>query len=198
MPFSPTGHKPPVLGEVGDHALGSGCSGDKDSTVFMMEYPQPPILVADAEAGFVGTQSGSGQELGTDQVGLRGKGLARCLQHVDESTFADIKTEQIRAELRQAFEAMREAQIDHQGVRIVAVGRALLPIGGRRGFELFRAARTGPAMQRHAPDLRFNRRDFDVIIGLESEPGLVETSAPHCWQWFAITSRLFAGWGCRG
>jgi len=40
----------------------------------VVKYPKPPILLADPQAGFIGTQGGAGQELGSDPTRLRGEG----------------------------------------------------------------------------------------------------------------------------
>ena len=49
----------PVAEEVGDDRLATRGLGDEHRAVLVMEHPQPPILLADAQAGLVGLERGS-------------------------------------------------------------------------------------------------------------------------------------------
>ena len=58
---------PKVAEELGDDALGPRRLGEEDGAVLMVEHPQPPIALADAQPGFVRLQGGPRQQFGADR-----------------------------------------------------------------------------------------------------------------------------------
>ena len=72
--------------------------------MLVVEDPQPPVPLADPEAGLVRFHRGSTQQTRADQACLRREGMAGRLQHVDEGTFADIEPEKIGQKLCQPLE----------------------------------------------------------------------------------------------
>jgi hypothetical protein len=79
----------------------------------MMENPQPPVLLADPQAGLVGLQDRTIEEPRADRRGRLGKGVLCRVEDVDERALADVETEEIGQESSQALEgdALGEAQI---------------------------------------------------------------------------------------
>jgi hypothetical protein len=132
-----------------------------------VEHPEPPVFLADPQAGLVRFQSGSRQQTGADQVGLRGEGFARRVEHVDQRAFADVEAQQIGQEPRQPLESdvLGKAQIDNEGAQVRAERRSRRQVHRRRRLEPFAAARADAAMQRHPRDIGFDVGDFDVVIG---------------------------------
>jgi len=96
-------------------------------------------------------QSGPGKQSGADRAALRGEGVARGIQHVDERTLADLKPENIGQQRRQSLEGdpLREAQIDDEGAQILPERRALGHIRRRWRLELLGATRADAAIKRH-------------------------------------------------
>ena len=65
-----------------------GC-GDEKGAVVMMENPQPPVLLADPQAGLVGLQDRTIDEFRADRRGRLGKGILCRVEDVDERALAD-------------------------------------------------------------------------------------------------------------
>ena len=70
----------------------------------MMENPQPPVLLADPQAGLVGLQDRTIEEFRADRRGRLGKGILCRVEDVDERALADVETEEIGQESSQALE----------------------------------------------------------------------------------------------
>ena len=157
--------------ELGDDALGPRRLGEENGAVLVVEHPQPPVALADAQAGSVRLQGGPRQQFGADRADLLGEGASRGLQHVDERAFADLQTEHVVKQRRQPLEGdpLREAQIDDERAQVFAERRTFGHIDRRLGLELPGAAGASPAKERDARHLRHDRRDLDVIIGLADE-----------------------------
>jgi hypothetical protein len=111
---------PEVAKEVHHHFLGARGRGDKKRAVFMVEDPQPPVLLANPQAGLVGLQDRSAEEFGADRGGRRRETSPRRVEHVDERALADVEAEEIGQESSQALEgdALGEAQIDDEGAQV--------------------------------------------------------------------------------
>jgi hypothetical protein len=59
-----------------DHVLAAARPKDKAGAVTVMEDLPPPILLADPEAGLVGSRDSAGEQVLADQISLPRKGLA--------------------------------------------------------------------------------------------------------------------------
>jgi hypothetical protein len=99
---------------------------------------------------------------------LRGKGIARGVEHVDERALADLKTQQIGQQPRQPFEAdaLREAQRENESAQVGSKRRARRHIGRRLRLEPFGAARADAAVQGHARHLGLDVGNFDMVVSL--------------------------------
>ena len=108
----------------------------------MMENPQPPVLLADPQAGLVGLQDRTIEEFRADRRGRLGKGILCRVEDVDERALADVETEEIGQESSQALEgdALGEAQIDDEGAQVRPKGRAFWHVLRRLRLEFPGAA----------------------------------------------------------
>ena len=147
----------PVIGakvaEEGlDHRLGSLLFGNEDRAVAVMEHPEPMIGFAHPQAGLVGGEHGSGLELLLDQIGLDRKGVTARGEDVDQRTLADLQPDHVEQDLAQPRQrnALHGPQIDHQRAQVRPERRSWLQPWRRRRLEATGAARTDPAVQRHA------------------------------------------------
>ena len=128
--------------EIRHHFLGAGGCGDEKGAVVMMENPQPPVLLADPQAGLVGLQDRTIEEFRADRRGRLGKGILCRVEDVDERALADVETEEIGQESNQALEgdALGEAQIDDEGAQVRPKGRAFWHVLRRLRLEFPGAA----------------------------------------------------------
>ena len=115
-----------VAEELLDRLLGASGMGQETGIFAVVENPQPPASLADPQAGFVGTDHGSRQQLGADGGAGRREGLARRCENVDQGAFAEGKAEQVSHQARQPLEGdpLGEAQIDDEGPQVGAERRA--------------------------------------------------------------------------
>ena len=133
---------PEVRKEIRHHSVGAGGCGDEKGAVVMMENPQPPVLLADPQAGLVGLQDQTIEGFCADRRGRLGKGILCRVEDVDERALADVETEEIGQESSQALEgdALGEAQIDDEGAQVRPKGRAFWHVLRRLRLEFPGAA----------------------------------------------------------
>ncbi len=93
-----------VVEEVRRHFLGAGGRGDEKGAVVMMEDPQPPIPLADPQAGLVGLQDRSAEQPRADRGGRRRERGPRRVEDVDERALADVEPEKIGQKSSEALE----------------------------------------------------------------------------------------------
>ena len=70
----------PVAQKGPHHRLGPRLLGDEEGAVAVMEHPQPPVLLADPAAGFVGLDDLAFEEVRLDALGLVAEGGAAALR----------------------------------------------------------------------------------------------------------------------
>jgi hypothetical protein len=159
---------PPFAQKRLRHAFAARGLGHKHGVVLVVEHPQPPVLLADPQAGLVRFQRCSTHESGADAAGLRGESLARRRQHVDQRAFADGKAQKIGHEPRQPFKgnALGEAQIEDEGAQVWPERRPPDHVRGAWRLELSGAARAGSAMQHDAGHSGRDGRYLDMVISL--------------------------------
>ena len=153
------------------HRLGAVLVGDEDGAVGVMEHPQPPVRLADPEAGLVRGQRRACQQPRLDQARLRRKGLATRIEDVDQRALADGEPEQVRQHRAQPRQrkALDRAQIDDKGAQVRPERRSRLQSRRRLGLEAFGAAGAHAAMQRHPRDVRRDPGDFDAVVFLADD-----------------------------
>src|SRR5271169_483668 len=150
------------------HAFATRGLDHEDSVVLVVEDPQPPVPLADPEAGLVRFHRGSRQQARTDEACLPREGVTSRVEHVDEGACADVEAEEIGDQPRQPREgdALGEAQIDDQCAQVWPERRSLRKSFRRRSLELPGATRAGSAEERNPRHVGLDRWDLDMIVGL--------------------------------
>ena len=69
---------PEVAKEILNHFLGAQGRGDEKGAVVVVEDPQPPVSLADPQAGLVGLQDRSVEKPGADRGGRRRAAFSRA------------------------------------------------------------------------------------------------------------------------
>ena len=133
----------------------------------MVEDPQPPVLLANPQAGLVGLQGRSAEKLRADCGGRLVEAVLCRVEHVDECTLTDLEAEKIGQESGEALEGdtLGEAQIDDEGAQVWPERRAFRHVlRRRRRLEFPGAALAGSTQKRNARHMGNDRRDFDMVI----------------------------------
>ena len=172
-----------MIAKEGFHRrLGTVLVGNEDGAVGVMEYPQPPVRLADPEAGLVGGHDRAGEEPRLDVLRRRQERLGARGEDVDQRALADGEPEQVRQHRAQSRQrnALHRAQIDDQGADVRPERRSRLQSRRRLGLEASGAARALAAMQRHARHIRLDPGDFDAVVFLADDlrhPGHIGAAA---------------------
>src|ERR1019366_3113331 len=113
-----------VAEKISDDALRPRGLRDEDGAVVMVEHPQIPIVLADTQPGLVRLQDRSRKQPRADRLALRGEGLARGRQNIDDGAFADLQAENRGEQRRQPLQrdVLRKAQIEDERAQVLAEG----------------------------------------------------------------------------
>ncbi len=129
----------------------------------------PPAFAAHPRRGFVGADNGAVTHGLRDRPGGRQQRRLRAGQDVGDGALADHHTEQFGHHAGKALETDRlgDMQMDDQRAQAGPEGRAWLEPLWRRCCNFLAATRADAAMAVDAGDHRADRRQLDMVIGVD-------------------------------
>src|SRR5882757_11373099 len=112
--------------ELLDDILAAAGADDEAAVLVVMEHRGPPGLFSDTHAGLVRLQDAAAKQSGADQACLFSERRLAVAEDIDERALANIQTQQIGHQPRQALEGDRVAgaQIDRKGAQVWPERRA--------------------------------------------------------------------------
>ncbi len=136
--------------------------------VCVMEHPSPPGLLADAHTCLIRLQDAARQEPGSGSTSVwRAKApqLSRSMLARAPSLISSPNRSDISRASRSNGIAWAKRRYSTKARKFAPERRAGLQLCRCRRLEPPRAARTGPAMQRHPGHVRHDLGDLDAVIG---------------------------------